>query len=113
MARPPGFDLPFVTQHIVQRGNNRQACFANEDGYANHLRELREAATKHMAYRALVDQHLDEEALRDIRAHTQQQRVLGNDRSGSSKFGLGARRVDQSFGRKNEPAPFTESTPPD
>lgn len=47
MARLPRIDLPRIAQHIVQRGNNRQACFACESDYAAYLCELREAAIKH------------------------------------------------------------------
>lgn len=44
MARQPRLDLPRVAQHIVQRGNDRQACFAADSDYTNYLQELREAA---------------------------------------------------------------------
>jgi len=47
MARHPRFDLPGIAQHIVQRGNNRQACFASDADYGGYLRELAEAALKH------------------------------------------------------------------
>ena len=30
MARPPRLELPDVPLHVVQRGNNRAACFFNE-----------------------------------------------------------------------------------
>lgn len=39
-------DLPGVTQHIVQRGNDRQACFFRPVDYARYLQDLREAALK-------------------------------------------------------------------
>jgi len=47
MARHPRIDLPGIAQHIVQRGNNRQACFATDADYGGYLRELAEAASKH------------------------------------------------------------------
>ncbi|WP_338026909.1 transposase [Coralloluteibacterium stylophorae] len=47
MARLPRFDLPWIPQHIVQRGNNRQVCFAAEIDYWQYLLELREASVKH------------------------------------------------------------------
>jgi REP element-mobilizing transposase RayT len=47
MARHPRFDLPRVAQHIVQRGNNRQACFACDADYGGYLRDLAEAALRH------------------------------------------------------------------
>jgi putative transposase len=47
MARQPRLDLPGVPQHIVQRGNDRSACFAAPVDYGQYLQELREAAAKH------------------------------------------------------------------
>ena len=31
MARLPRLDVPGVAQHVIQRGNNRQVCFASEE----------------------------------------------------------------------------------
>ena len=47
MARLPRIDLPGIAQHIVQRGNDRQSCFAEPGDYGGYLQELREAAMKH------------------------------------------------------------------
>ena len=47
MARQPRLELPGIAQHVVQRGVNRQACFAAESDYGNYLQELAEAAAKH------------------------------------------------------------------
>ena len=47
MARLPRLDLPGITQHIVQRGNDRQACFADDADYLQYRQELGEAAFKH------------------------------------------------------------------
>lgn len=47
MARLPRLDLPGVPQHVIQRGNDRMACFAAEVDYRQYLQELREAAAKH------------------------------------------------------------------
>jgi len=47
MARQPRIDLAGIAQHIVQRGNNRQACFSVDADYAGYLKELAEAALKH------------------------------------------------------------------
>jgi len=44
MARLPRFDLPGVAQHIVQRGNDRQPCFADDADYLHYRQELGEAA---------------------------------------------------------------------
>lgn len=42
MARLPRIELVGVPQHIIQRGNNRQVCFASDENlsaYANWLKE--------------------------------------------------------------------------
>lgn len=44
MARLPRLDLPDVPQHIVQRGNNRAACFFEDHHRRMYLGLLREAA---------------------------------------------------------------------
>jgi putative transposase len=47
MARlPRRLDLPNVPQHIVQRGNNRQAIFFHDEDYSAYLDYLREALSK-------------------------------------------------------------------
>jgi len=47
VARQPRLDLPGIAQHLVQRGVDRQACFAVESDYGNYLQELAEASAKH------------------------------------------------------------------
>ena len=47
MARLPRIDLPGIAQHVVQRGVDRQPCFAAPADYAGYLKELGEAARKH------------------------------------------------------------------
>ena len=45
MARKPRFNLPGIPQHVIQRGNNRQACFYSSADYQQYLYYLaREAA---------------------------------------------------------------------
>ena len=39
---PPG-----VAQHVIQRGNDRQACFFHEADYPHYLRDCCEAASQH------------------------------------------------------------------
>ena len=46
MARLPRFDLPGIAQHVIQRGNDRQPCFAAEEDYLHYLQELDEAAMR-------------------------------------------------------------------
>ena len=46
MARQPRLDLPGIPRHVVQRGNDRQACFAADADYLCNMQELREASSK-------------------------------------------------------------------
>ncbi|KFN41856.1 transposase [Arenimonas oryziterrae] len=46
MPRTPRLDITGAAQHVVQRGNDRQACFFRELDYLRYLQELREAALK-------------------------------------------------------------------
>lgn len=47
MPRKPRFNLPGLPQHIIQRGNNRQACFFAEADYHFYLACVQEAAAKY------------------------------------------------------------------
>ena len=47
MARRPRVDLKGVPQHVIQRGNNRQACFFADQDYAVYLDKLREYGIEH------------------------------------------------------------------
>jgi putative transposase len=53
MARLPRICLPGVPQHIIQRGNNRQACFASKDDFSAYASWLAEYSRK---YRVKVKQ---------------------------------------------------------
>jgi len=44
MARPPRLDLPGVPQHVIQRGNNRIACFFGDADRRFYLKCLSESA---------------------------------------------------------------------
>ena len=46
MPRRPRVILPNVPQHIIQRGNNRQACFYADEDYQVYLEWLKEYADK-------------------------------------------------------------------
>ena len=46
MPRPLRIDLPGIPQHVVQRGNNRQACFFGDSDYLCYRSELREMARR-------------------------------------------------------------------
>ena len=47
MARQPRIDLVGIPQHIIQRGNNRQACFFTDSDRRQYLEWLRRAASKY------------------------------------------------------------------
>ena len=47
MARKPRIILPGYVQHIVQRGNNRQACFFSEADYRQYQEDLSTVAERH------------------------------------------------------------------
>ena len=47
MPRAKRLDLPDVTQHVIQRGNDRQACFFQEADYVRYLQDLCEASLRH------------------------------------------------------------------
>ena len=47
MARKPRLNLVGIPQHIIQRGNNRQACFASDDGMAAYMHWLHESADEY------------------------------------------------------------------
>ena len=42
MPRRPRITLPRVPLHIIQRGNNRQACFYADEAYQSYLSWLEE-----------------------------------------------------------------------
>lgn len=47
MARLPRLDVPGVAQHVIQRGNNRQACFGSDQDFVAYAGWLHEYAVKH------------------------------------------------------------------
>lgn len=47
MARAPRLDLPGIPQHVVQRGNDRQPCFADSQDHANYRDTLGELAAEY------------------------------------------------------------------
>jgi putative transposase len=44
MARRPRIYIPGVAHHVIQRGNNREACFGDESNYKAYLTYLKESA---------------------------------------------------------------------
>ena len=47
MARLPRFCLPGIPQHVIQRGNNRQPCFATTSDYLFYLDCVRTASRRY------------------------------------------------------------------
>ena len=47
MARMPRLYVEGCAQHVVQRGNNRSACFFCDSDYAFYLQKLKEASSFH------------------------------------------------------------------
>jgi len=47
MARKPRVNLKGVPQHVIQRGNNRQACFFTDQDYTVYLAKLHEYSIQH------------------------------------------------------------------
>jgi putative transposase len=47
MARLPRLYIEGCPQHIIQRGNNRQACFFADEDYAFYLEKLQKASEKY------------------------------------------------------------------
>ena len=43
MPRKPRFTIPGIPQHVIQRGNNREACFYAEEDYCRYLDNLKDA----------------------------------------------------------------------
>ena len=50
MARLPRLCLPGIPQHVIQRGNNRQVCFASNEDFAAYAHWLAEYATKYRVH---------------------------------------------------------------
>ncbi|HET6432657.1 transposase [Dyella sp.] len=46
MARSPRIDLPGISQHVVQRGNDRQPCFFTDADRHCYLQNLKEIALR-------------------------------------------------------------------
>ncbi len=47
MSRLRRLDFAGIAQHVVQRGNDRQPCFAAEVDHQHYRQELAEAALRH------------------------------------------------------------------
>jgi hypothetical protein len=54
MARPPRLDIAGISQHVVQRGNNRLPCFLDDEDRQRYLQCLRQALLRLSGERAAV-----------------------------------------------------------
>lgn len=50
MARLPRLNLPNIPLHVIQRGNNRQACFFTDTDYTVYLDKLKEYSRKYKVH---------------------------------------------------------------
>lgn len=62
MARLPRFVIIGQPQHVIQRGNNRQDIFCDDENYSFYLEKLAGAAKKHQC-----DIHVPEMMLEALR----------------------------------------------
>lgn len=53
MPRKPRMYLPHVPAHLVQRGNNREACFDADDDYRFYLHTLEEGLRRYRGFMSL------------------------------------------------------------
>ena len=47
MPRQLRYNLPGIPQHVIQRGNNRQATFFSDEDYMRYLADLKSACDQH------------------------------------------------------------------
>jgi len=47
MARRPRIYIPGVAHHVIQRGNNREACFGDDSDYKAYLTYLKEGSAQY------------------------------------------------------------------
>ena len=47
MPRLPRLNIPNIPQHVIQRGNNRQACFFDDADHEFYLDKLKDYAKKY------------------------------------------------------------------
>ena len=47
MARLPRVELPHISQHIIQRGNNRNVCFGSDEDCGVYIHWLKQYSVKY------------------------------------------------------------------
>ena len=95
MARLPRPYLPGCAQHIIQRGNNRAACFNTQQDYTCYLHHLKEAAEKyHVAIHSFAINYPGSiDSYQTLKTQTQQTN-LGKE---CGKWGLVANRLPSQY----------------
>ena len=53
MPRLPRLNIPNIPQHVIQRGNNRQACFFDDADHEFYLDKLKDYAKKYKEYQGV------------------------------------------------------------
>ena len=53
MARLPRLSLPNIPQHVIQRGNNRHACFFSDQDYT-YTAEIKRSGIAYIKCAALI-----------------------------------------------------------
>lgn len=56
MSRKPRISIIGVPQHVIQRGNNRQAIFDNDEDRQAYITWLKDAADKRKGVRVIKSQ---------------------------------------------------------
>lgn len=90
MPRLPRFNLPGIPQHVVQRGNNRQAIFFDDSDCFAYLEWLGKGC------RALFEQPIDASAVESIRTALHHNHVLGGERFRAEIGRMMARRLGRA-----------------
>ena len=55
MPRRARLSVPVIPWHIIQRGNNRNACFYSDDDYHYYLETLIEQADTHLDTESVIE----------------------------------------------------------
>ena len=101
MPRRARIAVPGIPWHIIQRGNNRSACFYAQQDYRRYLETLADMASRYdceahayvlmtnmgrsdserrTAYQQWFTAQIDPQRIAEIRTATNGNYVLGNDR---------------------------------